>query len=88
MKDFLYRFFQGRYGSYGTDKLTKCCLIVAVIFLVLSFITPFGFLYYIAIALLIYSYFRLFSKNIPGRYRENEAFLKILDRIRNFFRKS
>ena len=88
MKDFLYRFFQGRYGSYGTDRLTKCCLILAVILLVLSFITPFEFLYYVAIVLLIYSYFRLFSKNIPGRYRENEAFVNLLDRIRKFFRKS
>ena len=88
MKDFLYRFLQGRYGSYGTDTLTKSCLVVAVIFLIMSFIKPVGFLYYFAIALLIYSYFRLFSKNIPGRYRENEAFIKIIDRISNFFRKS
>ena len=88
MKDFLYRFFQGRYGAYGTDRLTKTCLIFAVVFLILSFIAPMGLVfYYIAIALLIYSYFRLFSKNIPRRYRENEAFVKFTDKIRDFFRK-
>ncbi|WP_022761599.1 hypothetical protein [Butyrivibrio sp. AD3002] len=87
MKDFLYRFFQGRYGAYGTDRLTKTCLAASVVILVLSYLTPFEFIYYIAIALLIYSYFRLFSKNIPRRYRENEAFVKFTDRIIKFFRK-
>ncbi len=88
MKDFLYRFLQGRYGAYGTDRLTKSCLTLAVILLVLSFVTPWFFLYYVAIFMLIYSYFRLFSKNIPGRYRENETFVKFTDRIWNFFRKT
>ncbi len=86
MKDFLYRLFQGRYGAYGTDRLTRCCLAIAVILLFLSFFTPLGFLYYIAVALLAYSYFRLFSKNIPSRYRENEFFVKHTDKFLDFFR--
>ena len=86
MKDFLYRFFQGRYGAYGTDKLTRFLLVLAGVLLILSFLTPLGILYYFALALLFYCYFRMFSKNIPARYKENEAFVKILDRIVNFFR--
>ncbi len=86
MRDFLYRFFQGRYGAYGTDKLTKFMLAIAVILLVLSFATPLGFLYYLAFVLLFYCYFRMFSKNIPARYKENEAFVKVIDRMVNFFR--
>ncbi len=86
MKDFLYRFFKGRYGAYGTDKLTKFLLILAVFLLVLSFLTPVEILYYFAFALLLYCYFRIFSKNIPARYKENELFVKVLDRIVNFFR--
>lgn len=87
MKDFLYRFFQGRYGAYGTDRLTKSCLVVAVILLVLSFVTPLGLMYYVAVILLFYSYFRLFSKNIPARYRENAAYVNITDKFLDFFRK-
>ncbi len=86
MKNFLYRFFQGRYGAYGTDRLTKCSLVVAVILLVLSFTTPLGILYYVAVVMLFYSYFRLFSKNIPARYRENEIFVKFTDKFLDFFR--
>ncbi|WP_044915290.1 hypothetical protein [Butyrivibrio sp. WCE2006] len=86
MKDFLYRLFQGRYGAYGTDRLTKFCLVIAVVLLFVSFLTPLGFLYYVAIAILAYSYFRLFSKNIPFRYRENEIFVKYTNKIADFFR--
>ena len=86
MKDFLYRFFQGRYGAYGTDRMTRVLLILAAIFLVVSFVTPLGFLYYIAFIILFYCYFRMFSKNIPARYRENEAFVKYTDKFISFFK--
>lgn len=86
MKNFLSRFFQGRYGAYGTDRLTRSCLAVALVLLVLSFLTPAGILYYVAIILLVYSYFRLFSKNIAARYRENEAYEKFTNRFLDFFR--
>ena len=55
MRNFFSRFFQGRYGSYGTDKLTRFLLILAVINLLVSICTPFGFLYYIAVALMVYN---------------------------------
>ncbi len=86
MRDFLYHFFQGRYGAYGTDRLTRVLLVIAAGLLVMSFLTPFGFLYYIAFAILFYCYFRMLSRNIPSRYRENEAFVKFTDRIVNFFK--
>ncbi len=86
MKDFLYRFFQGRYGAYGTDRLTRVILVIAACLLILSFMTPLGFLYYIAFIILFYCYFRMFSKNIPARYRENELFVKWTDKIIFFFK--
>ncbi len=86
MKDFLYRFFQGRYGAYGTDRMTRFLLVFAAILLVLSFLTPVGFLYYIAFIILFYCYFRMFSKNIPARYKENETFVKYTDKFLDFFK--
>ena len=86
MRDFLYRFFQGRYGAYGTDRMTRVLLVFAAVLLVLSFLTPLAFLFYIAFAILFYCYFRMLSKNIPARYRENEAFVKFTDKIVIFFR--
>ena len=86
MRDFLYRFFQGRYGAYGTDRMTRFLLVFAAVLLILSFLTPFGFLYYIAFVILFYCYFRMFSRNVPARYRENEAFVKFTDKFVNFFK--
>ncbi len=86
MKDFLSRFFQGRYGAYGTDRMTKVMLVIAAILLALSFVTPLGFLYYVAFIILFYCYFRMFSRNIPARYRENEFFVKWTDKFIDFFK--
>ncbi len=85
MKNIFYKFFQGRYGAYGADKLTKFILFIAAILLLLSYITPVGILYYVSFILLIYCYFRLFSKNIPMRYKENETFVKHADKFLNLF---
>ena len=87
MRNFFSQFFQGRYGSYGMDKLTRFLLILSVIALIVSLCSPFGILYYVAFALLIYSYFRLLSKNITKRYKENESFIKAEQKIRLFFGK-
>ncbi len=87
MKDFFQRLFVGRYGSYGTDRLSKVLFFLAVVFLVLSICTPLGFLYYIAFAFLLTIYFRLFSRNITKRYHENQVFIKLTNPIIDFFRK-
>ncbi|MBR0172457.1 MAG: hypothetical protein IJQ21_06665 [Lachnospiraceae bacterium] len=85
MRERIVRFMQGRYGSYGTDRLTRFLI---VLFLVVFVITSFtrtqadGFL---PLAIIIYTYFRILSRNIPARYRENERYARIEDRaLRRF----
>ena len=88
MHNLLYRLFQGRYGSYGTDILTRFLLVIAVILLLISIVfTPLNFCYYIAFVILIFCYFRLFSKNIAKRYQEKETFEKIYYKFINFLKK-
>ncbi len=68
-------------GRNGVDTLGRVCLGAALILVLLS-----GLLYkvptlaaivdFAGIALLIYSYFRMFSRNIPKRYEENRKFQK------------
>ena len=87
MKKLFTRIFQGRYGYYGTDMLTRFLLVLVLICFILSVIaTPLSFLYYVAIALLIYCYFRLFSRNITKRYHENEQYLRLRKKVTGFFR--
>lgn len=76
MKEKFLKFMYGRYGSqYGLDSLTKFILILSILFNILiitNFIpNKFSTINYILIILL---YHRLFSKNIPKRYAENQKF--------------
>lgn len=79
------RFMQGRYGSYGPDSLNRFLLISAMVTMVLSMFTRWNLLYLIALAALIYSYFRTLSKNYSKRYAENQVFLKSTEGIRRFY---
>ncbi|WP_342757492.1 hypothetical protein [Kineothrix sedimenti] len=87
MREKLMRFMQGRYGSYGPDSLNRFLLAGALVAMIVSLFTRWNFLYGIAIAVLIYSYFRMLSRNYTRRYAENQAFLKYTAGIRKFFLK-
>ena len=76
-------FMQGRYGS---DNFSQFLLIAALALLVLSWIPRLGLLSTLAFALLIYIYFRMFSRNIARRYQENQWFLRQKSRFIGFFR--
>lgn len=72
MREKLQRFMWGRYGN---DRLNQFLLIVAFILLILSMFFR-GPLYFLSVALLVYNYFRMFSRNIERRSAENRWFLQ------------
>lgn len=65
------RFMQGR---NGVDQLSQFLNIVILIIFGISLFVRWKPLYWIGLALLIYMYFRIFSKNISKRYAENQMF--------------
>lgn len=74
MKEKFYRFMQGRYGN---DELSKFLVGVSMVLLILNLLTKssiFNLLFWVC---LIYSYFRMFSKNHSARYAENQKFLAL-----------
>lgn len=78
----LSRFWRGRNGSDTLYRLTVwLILILAVVNLFLHSLILTG----VTLALLIWSTFRCFSKNIPARQRENRAVLRFFGGIRNWF---
>lgn len=88
MRNFLRRLFHGRYGSYGSDSLTRFLLALAIVLLLTSIVVePLAFLYYVAFIDLILCYLRLFSRNITKRYRENEIFVDFVSKLRRPFKK-
>ena len=78
IKERLYRFM---YGRYGGDSLSKFTLIVYIIIAIVQLFVdqPYlsFFLWLINVALMIWSFFRMFSKNIYKRQAENAVYLGI-----------
>ena len=64
-------------GRNGVDQLSQFLNIVVLIILALSLFIKWKPLYWIGIGLLIYMYFRIFSKNTPKRYAENQKFCNL-----------
>lgn len=71
MKEKFMRFMQGR---NGVDDLSKALNVAVLVLLVISLFTGWGVLYTLALVLMVYMYFRIFSKNIPKRYEENQKY--------------
>lgn len=81
MKEKIYRFMQGRYGS---DQFNRFLLILTLVFMILSlFRIPLCYL--LGIACMVYAYFRMLSRNIYKRGAENSAYLKYEYKVRHFF---
>ncbi len=74
------------YGRHGNDRLNRFLYVVTLILLVLSFFFGTSFLI-LAIALIVYTYFRMFSKNNYKRDDENERYCELADRFKNFWRR-
>lgn len=82
MKEKLIRFM---YGRYGMDSFGKCTIITGVIAIILASFTDSLLLTMLAWLCIIYSYYRMFSRNIYKRSSENQVFLKKTYKIRTFF---
>ena len=78
MKDKFYRFMQGR---YGVDQFAKFTMGVALVSIVLAIFVNTGssagsFLDMLGLVAIVYTYFRVFSRNISRRSEENEKYLR------------
>ena len=79
----VYRFMLGR---NGTDTLCTTLTVAAFILLLIELISGWAWLSIPSLALLLYSNFRAFSRNVAKRRRENAAFCGFFRRIRGFFK--
>ena len=73
MKEKFMRFMQGRYGA---DQFSRFLLGFAFVLLIVSIFIPGNVVYILALAILVYTYFRMFSKNFQKRYEENQKYLR------------
>ncbi len=80
------RFARFMYGRYGNDNLNRFLTVVSLILLVVSLLPGLYLLWFPALALMIWSTLRCYSKNLYKRRRENERYLKLVQPIKDFFR--
>lgn len=64
-------------GRYGTDQLSKMYLAVTFILLIVSMFSKLSIIYLVALLLLAYTYYRMFSKNVSKMYAQNQKYLNV-----------
>ena len=67
------------YGRNGFDNLARTCNGIAILLLVINLFAESVVIYFIWVALFAYSCFRVYSRNIPKRYAENQKFMYITE---------
>ena len=80
MNDWLARFMYGRYGS---DKLNLVLLCVGMAVSLTAGFSQLYLLNTLAWLLFVLVIFRMFSRNIEARRRENQRFLRLFHRLRD-----
>lgn len=82
MKEKLMRFM---YGRYGVDSFNKFLLGAGLVFVLLGSFSRSRLCNLLAWALIVYCYYRMFSKQLYKRAAENQAFLNKTAKVRGFF---
>lgn len=73
-------------GRYGNDKFNHFLMVVAMVCLVISFFGPDAF-YSLALLVMIYAYYRMFSRQIYKRAGENQRYLQLEMKVKGMFQK-
>ena len=85
MRQRLARFMAGRNGA---DQLTRFVSIVALVLVILNLFIgkiTHGVLWLVALVLLVYCYWRMFSKNVYKRREENARYMQKEIKVRRWF---
>ncbi|MCC8029243.1 MAG: zinc-ribbon domain-containing protein [Lachnospiraceae bacterium] len=79
MRDRFQNFMDGRYGS---DQLNRFLSLAALVLIIINLFVSVSILWIAALVLLVWSYFRMFSRNTSQRAVENDRFLDFTSRFR------
>lgn len=75
-------FMQGR---YGTDNLNRFLSFFILAILIINMFVSSRLLWWLALVLIVYMYFRTFSRNIPKRYAEGQKFDAVWVKVKAWF---
>ena len=80
-----YKFSVFMNGRYGTDGFNNFLLYVALALMAINIIFRSYILSTLELLIVIYSFFRMFSKNSVARRRENQKYYKVKQNVVGFF---
>ena len=86
LKDLEYKAARFMYGRYGADELSRACLIAAGLMLIASLLLKMPLLNAVGLILLIWTEFRMYSRNTAKRRAERQAYLNLKYRTQRPFR--
>ena len=69
------KFYQFMSGRNGVDDLARMHSWMVLVLLLLGIFTRLGIFSLLALVLIVYMYFRVFSRNTSKRYEENQKYL-------------
>ena len=69
-------------GRNGNDSLSRATIVLALIMFFLSMFTRQNLFYWLAVLLVVWAYYRIFSRNTYARGRENEKYLELTYKLR------
>ena len=68
-------------GRYGVDQFSSSLITISLILIVINIFVRNQILYSMGFVILIYSYFRVFSKHIHKRYQENMKYMVVHNKM-------
>ena len=74
------------YGRYGTDQLTNAVLWVYLALFAVNLFVNSPIISLIAMAIIVWSFFRMLSRNVYARNKENLMFLSVKRKFKAFFK--
>ena len=81
LNDLRYRFTKFMQGRYGVDSLSRFLSVILLAVIVIGMFVRIPLSGLISLALLVILYWRMFSRDIPKRYAENQKFLQLRDKF-------
>lgn len=76
------KFANFMYGRYGVDQFSRFIILIVFILCVLSMFIRTQILSLLILVLIVFTYYRMFSKNIYKRAAENEKYLQFISRFK------
>ena len=69
-------------GRYGADQLSRFLTAIGLVLIILNLFVHSNAIVYLVMALLVYCYYRMFSRDYNRRYAENQKFLTWQNKVK------